>query len=332
MAKNEMTKDEIMSRLPVSCVVRASTSLTALARRNVTLACAAAFLTVTGPSLAQTANAPAAAVADDPLVARVAGAEIRRSDLRIAEQEIDKTNPPQQGEDPAARRNFILTYMADLIVLSKAAQTQNVSDPADLARHAEFARKQTLRDKLLTMTSEAATTEDNLHKLYDDYVARNPPVPEYHLRAMVFKFPGLDNATAVSGAEAKAKAAIERVKKGEDFTAVAASVGEDDAAKISHGEIGYLTKEQMGKEYADIVSRLKPGEMSAPIKTQFGWHVVQFVDERTRQILSFEEMHDRLAAFASRNAQVQLIDQLRKASPLELLDVAGKEKPADAAK
>src|SRR5262245_24821469 len=92
-----------------------------------------ALLASTGPSFGQ---------AQDPVIAKVDGTEIRQSDLRLAEEDIGKALPPQQDE--RAKREFLITYLTDLIILSKMAQSRNVGDEADLQRRMEFTRQKAL--------------------------------------------------------------------------------------------------------------------------------------------------------------------------------------------
>ena len=106
------------------------------------------------------------------------------------------------------------------------------------------------------------------------------------------------------------------------FLERAAKLSDDPGAKIDSGDLGYMTRKQMGKEYAEVAFALRKGEVSAPIKTAFGWHVIRVEDERTRKPAEFEQLRASFAAYVSRNAQLQLLAQLRQAAPLERLDKA----------
>ena len=92
--------------------------------------------------------------------------------------------------------------------------------------------------------------------------------------------PGDEKAS--KAAEDKIKAIIARLKKGEDFAKVAKEVTEDPSGKANGGDLGYFTKEQMVPEFAEAAFKLDKGEISEPVKTQFGWHVIKVEDKRTQ--------------------------------------------------
>jgi peptidyl-prolyl cis-trans isomerase C len=315
------------SRIPISST---PASLVAALRRGAVVPFCAAFLAATGSSFAQspapnpppTADAPPrqmSSPAQDPVIARVGGAEIRESDIRLAEEGIGNQIPPQEG---ANRREYLIAFLSDMVRLSNAAQMRNVGDEAEIRRRMEFTRSKALMDTLLEVTARNAATDEAVRKTYDEYVEKNPPEPELRLRAIVFKIPGPDNQAAMAAAEAKAKEAIGRIAGGESFAAVAAKLSDDPGAKIDSGDLGYMTRKQMGKEYAEVAFALRKGEVSAPIKTAFGWHVIRVEDERIRKPAEFEQLRASFAAYVSRNAQLQLLAQLRQAAPLERLDKA----------
>ncbi|KAA5598979.1 peptidylprolyl isomerase [Blastochloris sulfoviridis] len=279
--------------------------------RGLVMCCAAAFLTVTGPCFGET---PAA----DPLVARVDGVEIRQSDLALAEETLGKTVPPQDD----AKREYLISFLSDMVILAKAAQSRNIADEADMQRRMTFMRNKALMDRILEVTGDEAVTDDTVRKAYEDVILSAPAEPELHLRSILFRFPDPNNEAEVKAAEDKAKAAIKRIAKGEDFVAVAKAMTENPAGKETGGDMGYMTRGQMGQEYADVAFKLEKGAVSAPIKTQFGWHVIRVEDQRTRKPLEFETVRDRLEVVVARKAQIELINKLRAETKIERIDPA----------
>jgi peptidyl-prolyl cis-trans isomerase C len=326
-----------MNPFPASRIPASSAPAARLAawRRCAAVPFCAAFLAATGSSFAQSpAQNPSqttdsslrqiSSPAQDPVIARVGDTEIRESDLRLAEEGIGSQIPPQEGVN---RREYLLAFLSDMARLSKAAQMRNVGDEAEIRRRMEFTRSKALMDTLLEVTARNAASEEAVRKTYDEYVAKNPPEPELHMRAIVFKFPSPDDQAAVAAAEAKAKEAIGRIAGGESFAAVAAKMSDVPDAKIDSGDLGYLTRKQMGKEYAEVAFALPRGEASGLIKTAFGWHIIRVEDERIRKPAEFEQLRPSFVAYVSRNAQLQLLAQLRQAAPLERLDQAAAEAP-----
>jgi peptidylprolyl isomerase/peptidyl-prolyl cis-trans isomerase C len=284
--------------------------------------CVAAMLTLTGSSFGQ-------APATDPLVALVDGTEIHESDVRLADQDLGKSLPTQ---DQAIRREQVIGYLTDTILLSKAATDQKVGDEADLRRRIAYTRNKALMEKLLEVTGQKAVGEDNLRKAYEDLVLKAPKETELHLRVLVFRFKDKDDKAAVSEAEDKVKAALKRITAGEDFAAVVADMSEDPTAKANGGEFGYRTRAEMGKEYADVAFKLEKGAVSQPIYTQFGWHLIKLEDKRDRKPPDLEAIRDRLQAYVARKAQLDLVAKLRSDAKIERKDKPDQaDKPVEAA-
>ncbi|MGZ9104136.1 MAG: hypothetical protein ACXW3Y_14880, partial [Rhodoplanes sp.] len=84
----------------------------------------------TNPPAAQApaAQAPAAAAANDPVVAKVNGADIRQSDLALAEEDVGQNIP---AGTPEAKRDWLINYVADMLVLARYAEANKVPDSAD---------------------------------------------------------------------------------------------------------------------------------------------------------------------------------------------------------
>src|SRR3954468_18813206 len=149
---------------------------------------------------------------DDPLLAKINGVEIHQSDLSSVEEEAGQI-PPMTAE---AKRDYLIAFLTDMILVSKAAEEQKLADTPEFKRKTEFNRKKQLMAALLEKTGKAALTEDAMHKVYDDAVKQMTPEPEVHARHILFRAPA-DDEKAGKAAEEKVKAVIVRLKKGEDF-------------------------------------------------------------------------------------------------------------------
>ena len=79
----------------------------------------------------------------------------------------------------------------------------------------------------------------------------------------------------------------------------------------------------MVEPFAEAAFKLEPGQLSEPVKSQFGWHVIKVEEKRTKPVPSFEEMKDQVNAYLERKAQQDLIMGLRKDAKVERLDDKG---------
>jgi peptidyl-prolyl cis-trans isomerase C len=140
-----------------------------------------------------------------------------------------------------------------------------------------------------------------------------------HARHILFRAPAGDEK-ASKEAEDKIKAVIVRLKKGEDFAKVASEVTEDPSGKANGGDLGYFAKGQMVPEFSDTAFKLDKGQISEPVKTQFGWHVLKVEDKRTKPAPAFEEVKPQIEQFVVRKAQADVVTKLRADAKIERLD------------
>jgi peptidyl-prolyl cis-trans isomerase C len=131
--------------------------------------------------------------------------------------------------------------------------------------------------------------------------------------------------------EDQAKTVLADLKKGGDFAAIAKERSKDPGSKEKGGDLGFFSKDQMVPEFAEVAYKLDKGQLSDPVKTQFGWHIIKVEDKRKKQLPEFDKVKDQIQTFVQRRAQAELIQKLRADAKIERLDKKD-EKPAAPAK
>ena len=257
-------------------------------------------------ALAALLTAPIASRAEnsDPVLARANGVDIRQSDLALAEEDIGSAMP-QMGADQ--KRDYLITYLADVIILAQAADQHQLANRGDVKQRIEFERHKALMEALLQDAGKAAMTDDALHKVYDEAIKQTPNEEEVHARHILV------------ATEGEAKDIEAQLKNGADFAKLAKEKSKDPGA-AEGGDLGYFTKEQMVPEFADAAFKLDKGQISDPVKTQFGWHVIQVLDKRTKPTPSYDQVKSQLENYVARRAQADLVDNLRKSATIERFD------------
>ena len=265
-------------------------------------------------ALLLTAAGPLYAQDKDPVLAKVSGVDIHQSDLAVAEAEAGQI-PPMS---PDAKKDYLVQFMADVILVSKAAEAKKVGETADFKRKMEFERRKLLMSDLMQSVGKAALTDAAMHKVYEDAIKQLGTEQEVHARHILVRAPAGDEK-ADKAAKAKIEAVIARLNKGEDFAKVAKEVTEDPSGKANGGDLGYFTKQQMVPEFSEVAFKLDKGQISAPVKTQFGWHVIKVEDKRVKPPPKFEEVKPQIEQFVVRKAQAEMVQKLRAENKIEKL-------------
>ena len=257
--------------------------------RNTLLAAAAAVLLV--------GLAPASA----KVLAKVNGAEITDDDVRVATQDLGATLPAQLKG--AERSTYVLDYLIDLKLAAAQGAKDGIADTADFARAMAYYHDKTLMEGVLGGIAKAAATDEAEHKVYDDVAKQQKPEEEYHARHILVP------------TEAEAKAALARVKGGEDFAKVADEVSKDPGSQ--GGDLGWFTRDKMVPEFANAAAKLDKGQVSDPVKSEFGWHVIKLEDKRPKAFPPFDAVKDQVTRYVVQKAQSDAITKLRQSAKIE---------------
>jgi peptidyl-prolyl cis-trans isomerase C len=261
-------------------------------------------------ALALLAGVPVRAEEANPVLAKVNGAEIRASDVALAEEEL---GPSLAQMDPATKKENVLSFLIDMKVVSKEAEDKKIADRDDFKTRLAFARNRLLMDNLLAVEGKAATTDENMKKVYEDAAKQIAGEQEVHARHILVE------------TEDQAKKIADELKKGADFAELAKKESKDPGASDG-GDLGFFTKDQMVPEFSTVAFALEPGKISDPVKTQFGWHVIKVEEKRTRKAPDFEQVKPQIETYVVRKAQADYVAKLRAAAKVERMD-----KPDDAA-
>lgn len=258
-----------------------------------------------GAALAQQAApaAPAAqaAPASDPVVVTVNGTPIRQSELSIALEDIGGGLPPQlQG---AQREEYVLSFLTDMTLLAKAAEAQKLDQSPDFQQRLAYARTKALMETMMMQEAKKAVTAEAKRKTYDEFVKSAPAEAEVRARHILVED------------ETKAKEIAKKAKAGEDFSKLAKENSKDSAD--DGGDLGYFTKEQMVPEFAEAAFKMEKGQISDPVKTQFGWHVIKVEDKRQKPVPTYEQVEDQVEQYLVRKAQADMVTKLRTDAKVE---------------
>ncbi|RMH44010.1 MAG: peptidylprolyl isomerase [Alphaproteobacteria bacterium] len=137
--------------------------------------------------------------------------------------------------------------------------------------------------EMLDRLSAVEIPEADLRAAYDERFANRPPEMEYNASHILVK------------TREEAEEIIKELEAGADFAELAKEKSTGPSA-ANGGKLGWFGKGMMVKPFEDAVVALEPGQISGPVETQFGWHVIRLDEVREKPAPTFEEVREQLAA------------------------------------
>lgn len=245
--------------------------------------------------------------AKEKVVAKVNGKTITEADMQLAEAEIGS----ELGSIPAeARRRVILEYVIENQLFADAAEAAKLGSGAAFEERMQYWRRRALREYYFEAELKNSVSDAEAKKFYDQQVGNAKAQEEVRARHILVE------------TEEQAKELQDRIGKGEDFVALAKAHSKDPGSKEDGGDLGYFSKGQMVPVFEQTAFSLKAGEVSAPVKSQFGWHIVKLEDRRQRGAPPFEAIKDRLIASMIHRKAQEVAAELRAKAELEYVDPA----------
>lgn len=214
------------------------------------------------------------ALPDDTAVATIDGKPVTAAELRVALQFL----PQQYYFLPAEfLLETVLNQMIDVRLMATAAQAEGVKQD-EIERQVVFYRERLLRQAYLKKRAEAEITPDLVRQRYEEMTKSAPAEDEVRAHHILVK------------TEEEAKAIADQLAKGANFEALATEKSTDESSAKNGGDLGYFTKGKMVPEFAEMAFATEVGKNSAPVQSQFGWHVIRVDDKRPAKAPTFEEV------------------------------------------
>jgi len=255
----------------------------------------AAFGTNSNPSFAQ----------DDKVVAKVNGNTITEADMRFANAEIGA----QLGDIPEnVKRRALAEYLIDNVLFAEAAIAAKIAADPAFEEQMQYVRRRLLREQYFEKQLKGAISEADAKKIYDQRVSQLKSENEVAARHILVD------------TEEKAKEILAKIKAGGDFAALAKENSTDTGTKANGGFLGYFGRGQMVPEVETAAFKMIKGQVSEPVKTNYGWHIIKLEDRRRKPPPSFDDVKETiLNSLAVLKAQ-EVVAALRKKADVEYLD------------
>ena len=242
---------------------------------------AASLLMTLSACNAQEANksTKAAVTSTDKAAVIVNGVSIPQSRIDLIVKERVAQGQPNNPELVKSIREDLITRE---IIVQEATKKGLQNDP-DITAQMEMVKQGVLVRAYLQDYIKNNPVSDDLLKAEYDKIKSQMGDSEYKVRH------------ALVATEADAKAMIDQLKKGGKFDKLASEKSQDPGSKAKGGDLGWISTGSVVKPFGDALKQLKKGQYtSAPVQSQFGWHVIKLEDTRPVQAPPFEEVKENL--------------------------------------
>jgi peptidyl-prolyl cis-trans isomerase C len=218
----------------------------------------------------------------------------------IVQSQTSRPIPPEQREqaiDEIISRE-LMAQNALKDGLDKNPEFQKRLDKARYSLLVEFS----IRDYI----EKNPVSDEEVKKEYDERIKKITLPTEYKAKHVLLK------------TEEEAKAVIEELKKGADIAKLAEEKSEDKGSGKNGGDLGWFQKEQMVAPFSEAVAKMEKGKFSeAPVKSDFGWHVILLEDTRTSEPPAFDLVKERMLQSLQTHKVAEYLDEIKKNAKIE---------------
>lgn len=260
---------------------------------------------VVAVALPMAVHAQAPGSANDPVVARVNGETILRSDVMAAYE----TLPPQFRAMPVETLYpALVNQLIDRKLVVAQARKEKIDQDEEFKRRMAELQERVMEQVYLTKKTDSQLTDAMLRQQYDKLPS------ETRVRASHILVKTRDEAVQI----------IRDIDRGAKFEEVAAKRSLDPSGRQG-GDLGFFTREQMVGPFSEAAFRLKKGEMTkSPVQTEFGWHVIRVDEVQDNAKPPFEEVRDDLREQLADTVMSAEIDRLRGGAQIERFGMDGR--------
>lgn len=259
----------------------------------------------------------APAYADDKVMATYNGNKVYESELNDFFTDLLASQPALKGKkiadlDDNIQKTLIEGYISSKL-LSKKAQELKIDQTAEFKSKLENMKMQLLQKEIIDRHLKNIITDKKIDEEYNKITSELKGQDEIKVSHILVD------------SEEKAKNIKRRLNKGGKFVDLVQEFSTDDSTKSNNGSLGYIQKNQTMPEFEEVAFALKKDQISEPVKTAFGWHIIKLEDRRAINIPSKEEAKPYIISQLHAQETQKYIAQLLADAKVEIL-TTGEEK------
>ena len=275
-------------------------------------ATAASLLMLGGCDVVKSSSTPATPKRPS-VAATVNGTNIAESQLET----IFKQNGAEAMINDEALRTRVIDQLAVQLIAAKEAAKKGLDKEAETKEQLEMARQSILATALVKdYVKKNPVTSDEINKEYEKLKA-SMNGKEFKARHILVK------------QEAEAKSLIAKLQANpKSFEALAKEKSIDPGSKANGGDLGWFDPGQMVPEFSAALNALQKDQITQePVKTQFGYHIIQLEDSRDRQFPPVEDVSAKLEEQLQQKKLAAFLEDMKAKAKISITKLPGADKP-----
>ncbi len=238
-------------------------------------------------------------------VVTVNGMAITYDDISMAENELMGL----VGQLPERQRfETLVSFMVERLLAANAARAAGLEKSEEVEKQIGFLKQKALQDVYVGQLLMERVNEASVTAYYQENIVDGPKQEEVRARHIL-----------VDSRE-EAEAVIAAVKNGGDFVELAKKRSKGPSG-AGGGDLGYFDRDAMVAPFSDAAFKLKKGKISAPVKTQFGWHVIKVEDRRTKSISALDDVRDQIYQILISEARRGIYEEMRQGADVQFVQI-----------
>ncbi len=264
---------------------------------------------ITALSLTTALAAPALVWAQEEVTADTVVATVDGAPITLGEMIIARAQLPQQYQQ--LPDDVLFGGVLDQLIQQQVLAATLEETPRRVEISLDVERRTLMAGEVVQGIVDSAVTEEAARALYDESFSSTEPAMEFNAAHILV--PTLEDAQAV----------LTRLDEGEEFADLATELSTDPGSGSRGGDLGWFGPGMMVAPFEEAVMSLEADETSAPVETQFGFHIIRLLETREQAAPAFEDVRGEL--------ETRLREEAIQASLSELTEAATVERPEDGA-
>jgi len=244
------------------------------------------------------------AISPDEVVAVIDGVAITEGELAFAAEDMAQD---LRSIPPLEQRALLIGVLIDMKLMANAARTLELNQGEVFERRLRYLEERALRRAFFVTQINEKISDEDVQAAYETLIAEQ--APQEQLRARHILLASVEDAQGVK-AELDAGANFEDMAR-EKSTGPSGPNG---------GDLGFFSRGQMVSEFEDAVFALELGEVSDPVQTQFGWHIIKLEERRQSEPPPFEQLAEQIRQQLLIEAFDNTVEELKTSAQIEVID------------